>query len=74
MPILTICVFGKYDYPGSWGERYRTIMVFLFDIVASPVSVVIPHNTITYYREKKKRQLKAEEVSVLFPPYLINLF
>ena len=30
MPILGICVFGSYDYPGSSGEWYRTIMVLLF--------------------------------------------
>ena len=33
MPILGICVFGSYDYPGSSGECYRTIMVLLLTLV-----------------------------------------
>ena len=31
IPILGICVFGSYDYPGSSGECYRTIMVHLLE-------------------------------------------
>ena len=35
MPILGICVFGSYDYPGSLGEQYRTIMVSSFFFLRS---------------------------------------
>ena len=29
MPVLGICVFGSYGYPGSAGEWYRSIMDLL---------------------------------------------
>ena len=36
-PEWGICVFASYDYPGSSGERYRTIIVLLTDVCHQPI-------------------------------------
>ena len=61
MPILGICVFGSYDYPGSSGEHHRTIMVHLFYDLALVLTFI----------EKLSQLLLWDDIiiTILFPYY-----